>query len=385
MIKKRIIIIRNSNNEDLNGSDRFPVFLAQELAKNGYDPTIVSQSPKLLAFARDNSIKTTRGRWWKRQDWSGKKAILLPIYIIWQIMLTFWYWGFFIKKNPQVIQIQSRDDFIAATIAGRMLGKRVIWTDHADLRDIWKNVDRWFKNPVGKLVHFAGKFANKITVVSESERVLVSDNLAAGGTVWQKVQVVYDGVIDSAAQYKNKGKDKSFKFCVASHLTTEKGISEAISAFNKLCQTHKNIKLDIIGDGPEEVKFREEAEGNHDINFVGHQDNLLPYIGNADVFIRPTYHEGFSVALVEASMLSCPIIATAVGGNVEVVHNGETGILVHPKDALALYDNMELLLKDSALRQKLATNARKQYEQLFQFDQIVQKCFIPIYEGIKKK
>jgi len=243
MNKKRIIIIRNSNNDNLGSSDRFPVLLASELASNGYEPIVVSQSSKLLSFARENNIKTSRGKWLKRQNWSGKYALLFPVYFIWQIILTIWYWGLFIKKQPSIIHVQSRDDFIAATIAGRLLGKKVVWTDPEELKDIWKNVDRWFRNPVGKFVYFAAKFAHKITVFSENERTLINEDIAAGGQVWQKIKVVYNGVIDIADQYKNSNKDKSFKFCVISHLTIDKGVSEVINAFNKLSKEYKDIKL----------------------------------------------------------------------------------------------------------------------------------------------
>jgi glycosyltransferase involved in cell wall biosynthesis len=378
--KKQIIIIRNSQNDNLNGTDRFPVFLAESLISNGYEVSIVSQSAKILSFARDKNIKTIRGRVAKRQDWN----FLFLGYLIWQGILTFWYWGLFVKKNPDIIHVQSRDDFIAATIAGKLLGKKVIWTDPKELKYIWKNTYRWFKNPIGKMVHWAARFADKITVFSESERSAVNENIDAGSQVWQKIKVVYNGITDSASQYKKPKKDGVFQFCLASHLIVEKGVGEAINAFNKFSSEHKNVKLIILGDGPDEVNFREEAEGNSAIEFLGRQDSLLPYIGTSDVFIRPTYHEGFSMALVEAGMLSCPIIATAVGGNMEVVKNNETGILLHPKDALALYDAMDKLYKDSALCQKIAKNARTQYEKLFQFDKTIVNDFIPLYENNKK-
>lgn len=378
--KKRVLIIRNSQNDNFNGTDRFPIFLAEALVINGYDPTIVSQSAKILSFARDKNIKTIRGRISKRQKWD----FLFIAYLVWQCILTFWYWGLFVKKNPDIIHIQSRDDFIAATIAGKLLGKKVIWTDPKELKYIWKDIDRWFRNPIGKMVHWAAGFTDNITVFSDSERSAVNENIDAGSPVWQKIKVVYNGVTDSATQYKKVRKDNHFQFCVASHLLVEKGVGEAINAFNKFSSEHKNVKLIILGDGPDEVSFREEAEGNSAIEFLGRQDSLLPYIGSSDVFIRPTYHEGFSMALIEAGMLSCPIIATAVGGNIEIVKNNDTGLLLHSKDTLALYDAMSKLYEDSNLRQKLAKNARAQYEKLFQFDRIVINDFIPLYESNKK-
>lgn len=384
MNKKRVLIIRNSNNENLNGSDRFPVFLASALSQNGYDPIVLSQSPGILSFARDNDISTLRGRSLRKHNWQGKYALLLPTYFVWQIILTFWYWGLFAKKKPSVIHIHSIDDFIAATIAGRLLRKRVIWTDPQELKFIWANVDRWFKNPVGKMIRWAAKFADKITVFSESEQSAINENIDAGGVVWQKIKVIYNGVDDLSDKYPRSDKDKYFKFCVASLLTEAKGIGDVINAFKKLSGNNKNLKLIIIGEGPDELKFRKEAEGMDNIEFLGHKDDLAPYIANADVFIRPAYYEGFSTALVEAGMLSCPIIATAVGGNIEIVKNNETGILIHPKDDLALYDAMEKLYKDPTLRKKLAESARKQYEEKFQFGKIVTNDFIPLYEDSKK-
>ena len=102
-------------------------------------------------------------------------------------------------------------------------------------------------------------------------------------------------------------------------------------------------------------------------------------MANADIFIHPTYHEGFSVALVEAGMMSLPIIATAVGGNVEIIENEETGLLVQPKSSDELLGAMKELYENKALREKLAKNTRAQYVAKFQFNTIVKESFIPLY------
>jgi glycosyltransferase involved in cell wall biosynthesis len=250
MSKKRVIIIRNAKSYDFGGGERFPVFLADIIAESDFDPIIISRSPKLLNFARDNKIRTIRGWWWSWQNWSGKFALLSPFYIVWQIILTGWYLVIFIRNKPDIIHIQSKDDFIAATWAGRLLGKRVIWTDHADLKHIWKNIGIWYKNPIGKLACLTAKHANAITVVSESERTLVSDNLSPNSPIRQKLHVIYNGIIDVSSKYKNTGDNKIFTFCTVSRLVTYKGISEMIDAFVKFSKEYPDSKLIIIGDGP---------------------------------------------------------------------------------------------------------------------------------------
>jgi len=135
-----------------------------------------------------------------------------------------------------------------------------------------------------------------------------------------------------------------------------------------------------MGDGPDADQFKSKAAHNNRISFIGHQNDPLRIMQQSNIFIHPSYHEGFSVALVEASMLSMPIIATSVGGNIEIIHHNETGLLVDAKNDTMLYDAMKKLLDDKNLRDKLGRNARSQYEKLYDLDVIVVKNFIPLFE-----
>jgi len=130
-------------------------------------------------------------------------------------------------------------------------------------------------------------------------------------------------------------------------------------------------------------QFTQKASSYPSIKLLGHQEDPLSFMSSADVFVHPTYHEGFSVALVEASMMSLPIVATSVGGNVEIIKNEETGLLVPPKDTSSLYTAMETLYSNKALRETLGKNVRTQYQEKFQFDTIVAYSFIPLYGGKK--
>lgn len=380
--KQRIIIIRNTCDFDPEGIERYPVFLAETLQKNGFEPIVISRSPQLLAFAKSRQIKTVRGWWWSRQNWSGPNVLLFPFYLIWQFMLFLWYLKLFKTYQPDIIHIQSKDDFIAASWAGELLIKKVIWTDHADLKHVWKNIGIWYKNPVGKLVHNSARLADAITVVSKSELLLVGENLDENDTIRTKLHVIYNGVADTAKKYKKPPKSKTTTFCVVSRMVTDKGIGEAITAFEKLLQKHPKDKLLLVGDGPEMKDFKKQAKRNPNIKFLGYQKDPLKYVNEADIFVHPTYHEGFSVSLVEASMMSKPIIATSVGGNVEIIAHRKTGLLIKPRDVDALLSAMEMLRKDTVLRKKLGDKARAQYVKKFDFDNIVKQHIIPVYKGM---
>jgi glycosyltransferase involved in cell wall biosynthesis len=301
---------------------------------------------------------------------------------MWQIVLTLWYVTKFIQLRPHVIHIQSKDDFIAATLAGRLLGKRIIWTDHADLKHVWRNLTVWYKNPIGKLIYLCAYLSHAITVVSKSERSLVTLNLPANTKIANKLHVIYNGVLDTANQFPSDRTDSNLTFCVASRLVTDKGIKEVINAYKSICNELTNSQLVLLGDGPDATKFHKLAKNTPSIKFLGHQSNPLPIMSQADVFIHPTYHEGFSVALVEAGMLSLPIIATSVGGNVEIINDRQTGILIPVRDSQSLARAMRELASNKDLRKKLGTSARQQYIDRFHFDYIVNESFIPLYEGM---
>ncbi len=382
MLNSRVVIIRNAYTHDFGGGERFPVFLAESLVKNDYEPIIVSRNHRLLQFAGDKNIHTIRGWWWSRQAWNGWRIGLFPIYTLWQLILRFWYRRLFRKLRPSVVHIQSKDDFIAATMAARGMNIRIIWTDHADLKHIWQNVTTPLKNPVGKWIYGAARFADTITVVSHSELNEVIALLPEKSPIREKLTVVHNGCDDVIDRYTlpMSNTESSFSYIIASRLVTDKGIGEALAAFEMLRGKYNNVRLIVAGDGPEREVFAKNAATIESVSFVGHLDDPYAAIAKADVFLQPTYHEGFSVALVEASMLAKPIIATAVGGNVEIIHDHETGLLVPVRDAAALSKAMELLYKDTSLRNSLAQAARKQYEEQFVFDTIVKERFIPLYD-----
>lgn len=377
-----VVIIRNAQTYDFGGGERFPVDLAAELSKHEIEPVIVSRSPRLLAYARSRGIRMVRGWWWSRQQWSGRSVLLFPAYLVWQLCLTLWYGALFARLRPDVVHPQSKDDFIAASIAGRLFGARVIWTDHADLKYIFRNHAVYYKNPVGKLVYLTSKLASSITLVSDSERQLVAAALGRSDLP-ERFQVVHNGITPTAIPAKElpdrqKG---SFIYCATSRLVNAKGIGELLTAFNSVHAQHTDTRLWLVGDGPDMAGFQKMAAGDSSVTFFGHQDAPLPYVAAADVFVHPSHHEGFSLSLVEAAMLAKPIIACDVGGNPEIIRHDDTGLLVPARSADRLRDAMLTLYQDRQLASRLARSAHRTYERSFTFDRIVGERFTPLYRG----
>lgn len=374
---KRILLIRNAASYDFGGGERFPVHLATQLQDNGYSPMVVSRSPQLLSYAEHQHVPFQRGWWWSQQNWSGKRVALFPLYVGWQFLLFGWYLQLIARLRPQVVHLQSKDDFVAGTFAARLLGKRVIWTDHADLKYVFANHTVWCKNPVGKLVYAASKLAHRITLVSQSERELITT--ALGHPVGAQYLVIYNGVNDERITPVDRPKTGTI-ICATSRLVTAKGIGELITAFQAIHTGDSDTTLWLVGDGPERQKFVDQAAGDDSIVFVGHSNEPLRYVAACDIFVHPSYHEGFSLSLIEAAMLAKPIVACNVGGNPEIINSGQNGLLVAPKSAAELEAALRTLLADASLRQQYATQVRQAFTERFNFTKIVKEQFIPLYE-----
>jgi glycosyltransferase involved in cell wall biosynthesis len=126
-------------------------------------------------------------------------------------------------------------------------------------------------------------------------------------------------------------------------LSEEKGILEFVEATARIPRV-------VVGDGP----LRARVPGA--VGFVPH-DALGPYYEGAAVVCVPSRREGFGVVAREAMAYGRPVVATAVGGLLDVVADGATGLLVPPGDPSALGDAIRRLLDDPALRARLGANA----------------------------
>jgi glycosyltransferase involved in cell wall biosynthesis len=137
----------------------------------------------------------------------------------------------------------------------------------------------------------------------------------------------------------------------AGRLSEEKGVAELVEATVGLARV-------VVGDGP----LRELAPDT--VGFVP-PGELGPYFERAAVVVCPSRREGYGVVAREAMAYGRPVVATAVGGLVDAVEDGVTGLLVPPRDQRALRAALERLLGDPDLRRRLGDAARTRARERF--------------------
>ena len=138
-----------------------------------------------------------------------------------------------------------------------------------------------------------------------------------------------------------------------------KRFSDLINAFSELVKKQLPVKLVLVGDGVEKQKYLQQAISlniqNH-IVFAGYQKNTASYYSIFDIFTLVSSHESFGLVLAEAMFHKLPILATRVGGMKYIVDDNETGFLVEKFDVSDIAAKLEILCKDTVLRNTFGKN-----------------------------
>ncbi len=140
-------------------------------------------------------------------------------------------------------------------------------------------------------------------------------------------------------------------------LRPEKGLHTLMEAFRQVKATRPGVKLLIVGSGPMLAEL--QAAGDRDCHFQPAERNVAPWLRAMDIFVLPSLSEALSNSLMEAMGCGCCPVASAVGGNPELVTDGETGLLFPVGDAPALAERLALLLDRPDHRRRLAEQAER--------------------------
>lgn len=146
-------------------------------------------------------------------------------------------------------------------------------------------------------------------------------------------------------------------------LTNYKGVSELVQAYEKLKVEFPELHLALVGPyeelNPLEDKIMDLIRSDASIHTTGHVDDVRPYLIMSDIFVFPSYREGFPQSLMQASAMGLPCVASDINGCNEIIHPSENGYLIPAKEVDPIVDSVGKLLRDDALRNDMAENAAR--------------------------
>lgn len=157
-------------------------------------------------------------------------------------------------------------------------------------------------------------------------------------------------------------------------LTTTKGFDHLLHALALLAARGQRCELLIAGSGPEEERLAalaHELDLVAAVRLVGFHVDLRSFYSALDIFALTSLAEGSPNALLEAMSSGCAVVATAVGGVLDIVAPEENGLLVPASDPASLAATLERLATDAPLRQRLGRGARQRVEEHFSVTRMV--------------
>jgi glycosyltransferase involved in cell wall biosynthesis len=168
-----------------------------------------------------------------------------------------------------------------------------------------------------------------------------------------------------------------------------KGIEVLLDAFERMVEARREARLVLVGDGGGQQLSVEGALRARvaagalaaRVSFTGRVENVDDYLRAADVFAFPSFFEAMPLSVLEATSCGLACVASAVGGIVDVIEDGRSGLLLPPGDVDALTRALTSLLGDAVKRSALGTAARERAVRLFDFDATVER-YAALFEGL---
>ena len=203
--------------------------------------------------------------------------------------------------------------------------------------------------------------------------IAVSENfkkmLVNRGFKEEKIYTVYNTIdFETAVDFQPKDKflqsyniDAKDKILVGiiGRFDQVKGHSVFINAAAQVLKTHPNVIFLLAGEGPEENSLRQLAKKlkiEDSIVFTGFIEDIFSFINAIDINVLSSYSESFPYVLLEGALMKKATVSTAVGGVVDLIQEGETGLLAPPGDYSTLGEKITNLINDEPERKRLGEN-----------------------------
>ena len=170
-----------------------------------------------------------------------------------------------------------------------------------------------------------------------------------------------------------------FVYIFIGRITKDKGINELFEASKSLFDLHQDMYLLLVGNVEKsesvDTDLYQWAQKESRVIFCGYTNEVEKYLAASDVYLLPSYREGFGSAVVEAEAMGVPVIVSDIPGPTDAMIDGKTGILTPKADVEKLYENMLFMYSNEELREKYGKNgcifAKESFEQKELFRRII--------------
>lgn len=201
------------------------------------------------------------------------------------------------------------------------------------------------------------------------------------------IDTIHNGVaIEEFESRAHVQKINGLVVVTTSRLVEKNGVDTLIRAIAVLKKNIKLIECHVLGDGPDRSKLERLARDlgvEHEVTFFGSVPfaDVPTYLARADIFVRLSRSEGMGVSFVEALAAGLPIVGTPVGGIMDIITDGETGLFAKVDDPEDAAKKIMLLQQNPQLAQSIVENGKKMLQERFLWSSIA-KQYEEIFERL---
>lgn len=245
-----------------------------------------------------------------------------------------------------------------------------------------QSVDPWKSGVHFAIDRFLLRWTDAVIAVSNDVKGFYQEKLRRENGIFE---VIYNGVdYERFASSSVTGKNRKLLgiprqntvLGVIGRLVHQKALDVLLPAFSAVARSHKDVSCIIIGEGTLRKEMGELAgrlgiAGR--VYFVGPRRDIEDWLSDIDIVVSASRYEGLSLALAEAMASAKPVVATDVGGNAELVVEGETGFIVPPEDIGALSSAILKLINAPGMIASMGEKGRRRVRENFTEDIMAMK------------
>jgi len=322
----------------------------------------------------------------------GVRVIAIPSLVrrispLQDLKALFYLWRLLIREKPSMVHTHTSKGGILGRLAAKLAGVPVIiHTPHGHV----------FYGHFGPLVskffllteRLMARITDQMVALTETEK---NDYVALSDFSPQKIATIHSGVdvdqymnvhVNIAEKKRELGlNSKSFVVGTVGWLLPIKGPLHLLKAMSNVWERHPETSLIFVGKGDLEKGLKEEARRmgvSEKVIFLGWRDDIPEIMQTIDIFVLPSLNEGMGRVLVEAMAAGKPVVASRVGGILDLVKEGQNGFLAEPGDEKGLAIAIENLLEDKNMRDEMGKRGREMAQD-FSVKKMVEKIDV-LYE-----
>jgi glycosyltransferase involved in cell wall biosynthesis len=374
----RILIVNHA--VEIGGAERALLGMLDCLDRNAFEPALACpHTGPLTEEAASRGMRVHLGypapRLLEVKRRSIGKDRLAAVAYPWDMARTVASLATLIRREGyDLVFTNSAKADIYGSLAGRLAGRPVVWRLH----DIASG-DAFSRFNLLLFRFSASLLADRVLAISE----VVKDALVSLGVKESKVSMVHNGILMGDKKADLSRDEVRASWGVPPHaplvgmvgrLVDWKGPDYFIAAAAAVAAGLPETRFMLVGDAVfgeksyvDDLKAMVEAHGLHDkVVFTGFRDDVGEIMASMDLLVHASVlPEPFGLVIIEAMAQGLPVVATRGGGVGEIVDDGETGILVPPRDAGAMAEAISMLLADPARAKSMGEAGRRTVAERF--------------------